>query len=139
LKDGLIDAQLRTGTMLGTMSEEHRRACTRAAEQAIRQQLHDEIKVATTGVEVDLRVSADRIQTLEAQIAAIQGRLERLAKLRAEYANLVSATKYRSETLKLVEHDCRRRVPTRPRTHCQPDYAGRWPDAGARPLVQGKA
>jgi uncharacterized protein involved in exopolysaccharide biosynthesis len=106
LKDGLVDAQLRTGQALGTMSENHPLAqSARAAEQAIRNQLHAEMIVAIQGVEADLRVNADRVQALEQQSATIQNRLETLATVRAEYANLVAAAKSRSETLKAVERD----------------------------------
>ena len=106
LKDGLVDAQLRAGQTLGTISEEHPMAKgARAAEQNIREQLHTEISVAIRGVESDLRINSDRIGALEDQRKSIQGRLSRLAAVRAEYANLVTATKNRSEALKAVEHD----------------------------------
>lgn len=106
LKDGLVDAQLRTGQLLGTMSEEHPLvAGGRAAEEAIRNQLHDEISVAIRGVEVDLRVNADRMRDLESQFASRQARFGRLAAVRAEYANLVAAAKNRGDLLKNVEHE----------------------------------
>ncbi|MBI3838935.1 MAG: hypothetical protein HY288_13520 [Planctomycetia bacterium] len=106
LKDGLVDAQLRTGQLLGTMSEDHPLVQSgRAAEQAIRQQLHDELSVAIKGVELDLRVNADRIRGLEEQNISVQDRLGRLAAVRAEYANLVTETKNRGESLKAVEHE----------------------------------
>jgi uncharacterized protein involved in exopolysaccharide biosynthesis len=106
LKDGLVDAQLRTGQLLGTMGEEHPMVRgARAAEEAIHHQLHSEISVAIRGLEVDLRVNADRIKALEEQEAALNARFARLAGVRAEYANLVTATKNRSETLRTVEHE----------------------------------
>lgn len=106
LKDGLVDAQLRTGQALGSMAEDHPLVkSARSAEEAIRQQLHDEIKTAIRGVNVDLRVQSDRIRSLEEQHQSVQGRFGTLAALRAEYANLVTATKQRSETLRAVEHD----------------------------------
>lgn len=106
LRDGLVDAQLRTGQALGTMSDEHPVAKgARASEQAIREQLHEEISVAIRGIEADLRVSATRIRSLEQQGAEILERLARMATVRAEYSNLVAAVKHRTETLKSVEHD----------------------------------
>ncbi len=106
LKDGLVDAQLRTGQLLGTMSQDHPLVQgALAAEHAIRQQLHDEISVAIQGVEVDLRVNAERMRDLDEQYQARQARFARLADVRAEYANLVTATKNRSESLKAVEHE----------------------------------
>ncbi len=140
LKDGLVDAQLRTGQALGTMWDEHPLAKgAHAAEAAIRQQLHDEIAVAVRGIEADLRVNGDRIRDLENQSAAIHGRLGRLAAVRAEYANLVTATKHRTESLKAVEHDL---------AEAQASQAAARatslinlidsPDAGTRPLGPGR-
>jgi uncharacterized protein involved in exopolysaccharide biosynthesis len=106
LKDGLVDAQLRSGQALGTMSEDHPMVRgAREAERVIREQLYGEIAVAIQGVQADLHVGADRIQLLEQQVKAIQQRLTRLIDLRAEYANLADAVKNRSETLKTVEHE----------------------------------
>jgi polysaccharide biosynthesis transport protein len=106
LKDGLVDAQLRTGQLLGTMDENHPLVRgARAAEQAIRGQLHDEIGAAMQGIDMDLTINQQRIQTLQQQEAALGERFGRLAAVRAEYANLVTATKNRSETLKSVEHE----------------------------------
>lgn len=140
LKDGLVDAQLRTGQTLGTMSENHPLVkSARAAEQAIRDQLHNEIAVAIQGVEVDLRVNADRIQALAEQNAAIQARFGKLATVRAEYANLVAAAKSRGETLKAVEHDL-----SEARANQAGARAGSLinlvdsPDAGTRPQGPGR-
>ena len=106
LKDGLVDAQLRTGLVQGAMADAHPLVrAARAGEDAIRQQLHDEIAVAIKGVEVDLRVNGERIRDLEAQEATIQKRHAQLASVRANYANLVTAAKSRAESLRLVEHD----------------------------------
>jgi polysaccharide biosynthesis transport protein len=140
LKDGLVDAQLRTGQLLGTMSEEHPLVRSgRAAEQAIRQQLHDELSVAIKGVELDMRVSADRIRGLEQQNSAIQGRFGRLAAMRAEYANLVTAAKHRGESLKAVEHELSeaRASQAAARTASLLSLVDS-PDAGTRPVGPGR-
>jgi polysaccharide biosynthesis transport protein len=140
LRDGLVDAQLRTGQALGTMSEGHPLAkSARAAEQAIQEQLHSEMSVAIRGVEADLRVNAHRIQSLEQQSAEIQSRLGRLANVRAEYSNLVSTTKHRSEALKAVEHVLAEARASQAAAHATSlinliDV----PDAGTRPLGPGR-
>lgn len=106
LKDGLVDAQLRSGQALGTMSEDHPMVRgAREAERVIREQLHNEIALAIKGVTADQQVGADRIKSVETQIHQAQDRLSRLADMRAEYANLSDAVKSRSETLKAVEHE----------------------------------
>ena len=84
LKDGLIDAQLRTAKLLGTMSAEH--PLVRAAkesEEQIGRDLHNELAIARRGVEVELRLTADRRALLEEQLAKTNERLQRLAAVRA--------------------------------------------------------
>ena len=106
LKDGLVDAQLRSGQALGTMSEDHPMVRgAREAERVIRNQLHGEIALAIRGVEADQQVGADRIKSVESQVLEVHQRLSRLADMRAEYSNLSEAVKSRSETLKAVEHE----------------------------------
>lgn len=140
LKDDLVDAQLRSVQALGTMSEEHPLVLeSRESEHAIRQQLHDEIGLAINGVEADLRVNTERIGALEEQSADIQGRLNRLAVLRAEYANRATEVKHRSESLNAVEHE----LAEARASQAAAGAAGLInlvdaPDAGPRPLGPGR-
>ncbi len=140
MKDGLVDAQLRTGQTLGAMSDAHPLVrAARAAEDAIRRQLHQEIDVAIKGIEVDMRVNADRIRALESQDAEIQQRFGRLASVRAEYSNLVAAARSRAESLKTVEHDLAEarasQAAARTASLISPVDG---PDTGNRPLGPGK-
>ncbi len=141
LKDGLVDAQLRSGQALGTMSEDHPMVRgAREAERVIRNQLHDEIALAIKGVAADQQVGADRIKSVESQIAEVQQRLSRLADMRAEYANLSDAVKSRSETLKAVEHelaDAKARNAAANATS-RLNLVGT-PDTGTRPIGPGRS
>jgi len=141
LKDGLVDAQLRTGQALGTMSAEHPLTkAARAAEQAIRDQLHDEISLALRGIESDLRVNAVRVRDLERQNTEIQARLNRLATVRAEYANLATSAKSRGEALKAVENDLAeaRASQSAARSASLINLIDS-PDAGPRPIGPGRS
>ena len=140
LKDGLVDAQLRTGQLMGTMAEAHPLVQgARAAEQAIRDQVHNEIQVAIRGIEVELRVDADHIQALETQSAAIQARLSRLTSVRAQYANLVAAAKNRSESLKAVEHELSEARASQAAAHTTSLInVVDTPDTGTRPVGPGR-
>ncbi len=141
LKDGLVDAQLRSGQALGTMSDDHPLVKgAREAERVIREQVHDEISLAIKGVEADLQVGADQIKATEAQIIEAQARLSRLADMRAEYANLSDAVKSRNETLKAVEHelaDARARNAAANATS-RLSLVGT-PDTGTRPIGPGRS
>ena len=140
LKEGLVDAQLRSGQALGTMSEDHPQVKgAREAEHVIRDQLHDEISLAIRGAEADLHIGTDRIRSVEDEIADIQSRLSSLVTLRAEYANLSTAVQNRSETLKNVEHELAEarasEAAARASSRISPIDQ---PDAGTRPMGPGR-
>jgi uncharacterized protein involved in exopolysaccharide biosynthesis len=140
LKDGLVDAQLRTGQALGTMSLEHPLVLgARESERAIREQVHDEIGAATEGVEADLRVGTERIRALEAQKSAIQDRLSRLAGLRAEYSNRAAEVRHRGETLKAVQHELAEARASQASARASSRIGlVDVPDGGTRPLGPGR-
>jgi len=100
LKDGLVDAQLQAARLQGSMSDAHPQViAARASEQQIRGHLQDELSIAIEGIQVDLRLMTDRVNVLKTQQRADRARLERLAALRADYANLVAKTENRTELL----------------------------------------
>ncbi|MEQ8788367.1 MAG: hypothetical protein RIC55_18805 [Pirellulaceae bacterium] len=100
LKDGLVDAQLKTADLSGRMSNDH--PLVKAAvesERRVRNDLHGEVEVALRGVNADLEVNRAQTASLEKQAQDVEQRLDRLAQLRARYANLVADVKQRSEIL----------------------------------------
>lgn len=104
LKDGLVDAQLRTAQLLGKMNPDHPEVqSAMAAEEEVRQHLHRELDVAVRGLTAELKVSAKLAQSLEGQLADVTARLDRLAQMRAGYGNLVAESRQRSETLQAAE------------------------------------
>lgn len=106
LKEGLVDAQLRTAQLLGSMSADHPQAqAARAAEQEVRQHLRDELESAIRGLTADLKVSETQIASLQRQANDAEQRLGRLAKLRARYGNLVAEVKQCNTTLERAQKD----------------------------------
>jgi len=106
LKDGLIDAQIRTAKLKGTMSDEHPLVrSARQSEEEIGRHLHDELAIAIRGLQIDLRMNADRLALLGAQLADGNGRLTRLAELRAAYANLVADTNNCTQRVEQAERN----------------------------------
>ena len=100
LKNGLVDAQLETSKLIGTMSLDHPLVqSAKSAEAEISQNLHDEIAVAIKGLEVELKLADQRLTTLKKLLVSDEQRLQRLASLRAEYANLVAMTESRTSLL----------------------------------------
>lgn len=92
LKDGMVDAQLRAAQLGGTRTAKHPQVM--AANEAvlhIRSDLHNELRVAIQGVEIELGLSRGRSADLQKQLQQVHNRLANLAQHRAEYSNRVSA------------------------------------------------
>ena len=140
LKDGLVDAQLRTAKLQGTMSEAHPQVqAAQAAEQEISKHLHDEIAIAIKGLEMDLRLNKDRVETLRQQSQSVQDRLGRLATVRAEYSNLVMATRQRADIFRTAQQElseARASLATSQTTSLI--SAIDQPDTGSRPMGPGR-
>lgn len=104
LKDGLVDAQLRTALLRGTMSPRHPQvAAAIANETEVREQLHEELAVAVEAIEGDISLNDGQAQALQQELADIRDRLGRLASLRTEYSNLAAEVQTRSELLQVAQ------------------------------------
>lgn len=100
LKDGLVDAQLQRAALEGTMSQHHPLViAARDAQAQIARHLHDELAVALRGVEIDLALTAQRAEQLEALRRESLERLNRLAVMRAEYSRLAAEVRHRTQLL----------------------------------------
>ena len=105
LKDGLVDAQLRTATLQSRMSAEHPEVISaHEAETQVAARLHAELSTAIRGLESELTFDANRLKMLENQQHAA-ARLARLAGLRANYANLLSEATNRAKLLERAEQN----------------------------------
>ena len=104
LKDGLIDAQLRTAALEGRMSPDHPEVLSaREAEEQVASRLHDELATAVRGVRVELAYAVTRVQFLEHQRDQSAARLERMAGLRTTYANALGESANRSKLMERAE------------------------------------
>jgi hypothetical protein len=74
-------------------------------EKDIRRRLHDEIDVAIRGLQVELEMNAGRIASLNKQLSEVQGRMSRLATMRAEYHNLSAEVAQRAEVWNKAQKD----------------------------------
>ncbi len=98
LKDGLVDAQLRTAELSGTMSKDHPKVqAALSAEAAVMTDLRKELEVAMRGLKADLAISGALVASLEQQKNSAEQRLDRLAGLRARYGTLEADVKQRTE------------------------------------------
>ncbi|QDU56449.1 GumC family protein [Aeoliella mucimassa] len=92
LKQGVIDAQLNTARLLGTLAPAHPYVlAAQEAESHVREQLHRELATAIQGLQIELEVSQQRQAALKQQLVENQDRQRGLARHRAVYAQLVAA------------------------------------------------
>ncbi|MBN2578994.1 MAG: hypothetical protein JXB10_08385 [Pirellulales bacterium] len=141
LKDGLIDAQLVTATMLGGMTAEHPRAkAARHAEVEIARHLHDELPVAIRGIEVELKMNADRQTLLKEQLTQAEQRLARLAEIRAVYESQTAENKHRTLLVERAEQNLAEARATLAGAHVA-SLVSRIdaPDTGSKPVGPGRA
>jgi uncharacterized protein involved in exopolysaccharide biosynthesis len=141
LKDGLLDAQLRTAGLQGRLSEAHPLVlASKQAEEEIGRHLHDELAIARRGVESDRQFTAERVATLQAQLAQANDRLSRLAEVRAVYSSQVAETNNRMRLLERAEQN----LAEAHATHAGAKAASLIscidvPDAGIRPVSPSRA
>jgi uncharacterized protein involved in exopolysaccharide biosynthesis len=140
LKEGLVDAQLRSSTLLGSLSSEHPKAQAAVrSEREVRDNLHSELATAIRGAQAEIRLAQARIESLDDQLGDTQKRLERLAGLRASYATLAAAN---TNALQLVEK-ARRDLNEARSSQIAARTAGMLslvdqPETGSRPAGPGK-
>jgi len=100
LKDGLVDAQLRTAELLGRMSADHPNVqAAQAAEQGVRDEIHRELDSAVRTLAADKEVVAAQTADLNSRLHSVQTRLDRLAGLRARYTSLVDSHAHKQRVL----------------------------------------
>ena len=141
LKDGLVDAQLRTAALQGRMSAEHPEViAAKEAETQVAARLRAELSTAVRGLESELTFDANRLEMLDTQQTNATARLTRLAGLRADYANLLSESAHRARLLERAEQNL---------TNARSSSAGARaaslltrvdaPDTGASPVSPGRS
>lgn len=105
LKEGLIDAQLRSAQLLGSMSEIHPAVmAARESEAEVRAHLRDELATAIRGVDVDLRLELSRVETLQGKLLETDRRLGEIANQRADYGNLIEEINQKTRVLNEAEN-----------------------------------
>jgi uncharacterized protein involved in exopolysaccharide biosynthesis len=123
------------------MSAEHPQVkAARESQKQIACDVHEELGNAVRAVEVDLRVNTDRTSLLEEQLAATTARLEKLAALRAPYANQAAETRKRMDLMERAQErlaDARTGQATAKTASLIARIDS--PETGARPVGPGRA
>jgi uncharacterized protein involved in exopolysaccharide biosynthesis len=91
LKEGLVEAQLRTARLQGGMTADHPRVqAALLNEKNVRSQLHSEVALAINSTEADLAITNKKIAALNGKLDEIKTRRAALAAQRGSYLNLIS-------------------------------------------------
>jgi hypothetical protein len=106
LKEGLVDAQLRTAALQGRMSAEHPAVISaKEAERQVAARLHTELSTAIRGLESELTFDANRLEMMGNQRNKAAARMAHLAGLRANYTNILSEATNRARLLDRAEQN----------------------------------
>ncbi len=141
LKDGLVDAQIHSAQLMSTMSASHPSVqAAKDAEAEIANHLNAELDAAILGVEGEVHLSSARTAAIEKQLSGARQRLDRLATIRADYANLAAEVRRRSDTLRSVENQLAEARASQAASHTA-SLLSRVdsPDTGAAPIGLGRS
>ena len=106
LRAGLVDAQLRKSQLLGLMNADHPKAkAAIVAEQQLKRQVEEELKIALAQLKIDINDGAQRIQMLSQKITDVEARIGGVAKVRTPYSSLVSDIENKSAFVDQIERD----------------------------------
>jgi polysaccharide biosynthesis transport protein len=106
LKEGLVATQLHTAQLQGLRSEEHPLVkSSRQAEEQIGRHLHEELALAIRGLEVELRMDAERSKLLDTQLGETTARQENLAAIRATYESQAAENRHRTQLVERAEQN----------------------------------
>lgn len=104
LKEGLIDAQLKTSQLLGGLTLEHPTVkAAMESERAVRDDIHAELKISIRGLESDSRLLDSQAEVFKKQLDETNARLARIAELRTRYSNLVANVEHANKLLQTAE------------------------------------
>ncbi|MEM8669675.1 MAG: hypothetical protein AAGG48_19270 [Planctomycetota bacterium] len=104
MKDGLIDAQLRSSELAGTVTSDHPKLrAAAAAEKEIKQRMQQETAAVILAMQPTLKLEQERVERLRARQEELKQRLNHLALARTEYAKLDAEVRHRTEALAEAE------------------------------------
>jgi polysaccharide biosynthesis transport protein len=104
LREGLADARLTASQLQGRFTGGHPLVLAAVqAEQEIQVRLHEELGLARQSLVNDAQNRRKYIEKLREQQASLESRLDRLANIRAAYANLVNEVRSRTQILQDAE------------------------------------
>ncbi|MEZ6078859.1 MAG: hypothetical protein R3C56_25240 [Pirellulaceae bacterium] len=106
LRDGLASATIATSQMKGRYTSTHPLVvASLQAETNIREQLRNELELSIQTLSKDSEIASERVKKLNSQRAQLESRLQNIAHIRADYANVASEVKSRNQQLQESERE----------------------------------
>ena len=106
LREGYAEAQLNASQLSGRFTSQHPLLdAARTTQNAIRQQLVNELQASLVSVNQEIKTSQQKIDRLRSLQTETEAKLSGLAENRAEYANVISEVKTRSAILETAERE----------------------------------
>lgn len=104
LREGLADARINASQLQGRFTEQHPLVIAAIkAEQEIQVHLREELGLARQTLVNDTSLIKKRMESLQRQQDLLSKRIEGMADVRAEYANLIAEVRSRSQVLQDTE------------------------------------
>ena len=104
LREGLADARISASQLQGRFTEQHPLVIAAfKAEQEIQVRLREELGLARQAIVNDTVLIKNRKESLQEQHDRLIKRIEAMANIRAEYANLIAEVRSRSQVLQDTE------------------------------------
>ncbi len=104
IKDGLIDAQLRSSELAGTMTKQHPNyIAANKAEKEIKHRMQQETVAVMRAMQPTIKLEQDRIERLRTRQSELTERLNLLALARTEYSKLDAEVEHRTDALAEAE------------------------------------
>lgn len=106
LRDGLASATITTSQMKGRYTSTHPLVvASLQAETNIREQLRNELELSIQTLRKDSEIASERVKKLNSQRSQLESRLQNIAHIRADYANVASEVKSRNQQLQESERE----------------------------------
>jgi polysaccharide biosynthesis transport protein len=140
MADGLVDLQLETAALAGSMTNRHPQVVSsRQAEQMVRQQIFSELTLAIHAFEAENELAAGRLSFLEGQLASMRERMDGLVGMRVNYASLTREVDHRRLLLEAAQRDLADVKASRAVAEkCSLIHRIGSPDTGPRPVGPGR-
>jgi uncharacterized protein involved in exopolysaccharide biosynthesis len=104
LKSGLIDAQLRSSQLAGTLTRQNpKRKAAIATEREIRERMIQEASSVSESMEPTLRLQRTRVRQLQEKQQTLTNRLAELAEARSTYAEIDAELQQRTQQVSEAE------------------------------------